>query len=252
MEIGFLSNLIISKIEFVSSMYNQAGASNLRENRPRWAIILKYEGETEYISCGVRYKSNIDNVAILPKGSSYKWKCTEAGAYAVAEFDSDLTSKEIMTVPIKNGEKILEELKKTEAKAANKGDFYDIEALKDLYSVIFSIVQSAPKMYIPGDKHKKIAPALDYIAKNYDKRITNEVLAALTGFSTVYFRQLFCEVMGRSPLDYIQSLRISKAKEMLHSDHASITDIATSLGYQNIYDFSRAFKRHTGVSPSKY
>lgn len=158
MEIGFLSNLIISKIDFVSSMYNQAGASNLREDRPRWAIILKYEGETEYISGGVRYKSNMDNIAILPKGSSYKWKCTEAGAYAVVEFDSELTSKEIMTVPIKNGEKVLEELKKMEAKAANKGDFYEIEALKDLYSVIFSVVQSAPKKYIPGDKHKKSPP----------------------------------------------------------------------------------------------
>jgi len=39
---------------------------------------------------------------------------------------------------------------------------------------------------------------------------------------------------------------------MLNSDYGSISDIAQSLGYLNIYDFSRAFKKYVGISPSKY
>ncbi|MBQ8320821.1 MAG: helix-turn-helix transcriptional regulator [Clostridia bacterium] len=225
---------------------------NVRSDRPRWAIILKYEGETEYFSDGKIYRSNIDNIAILPKGSSYNWRCTEEGHYSVVEFDGELTYDKILTVPIKNGEKLLDDMKKMELKSAYKSDFYEIETLKDVYSLLFSIIQSAPRRYTPTEKQKKIAPVLDYIAKNYDKKIKNEELARLTGYSTVYFRQLFTEVIGRSPIDYIQSVRIAKAKEMLKSDHTGITDIALSLGYQSIYDFSRAFKKHTGVPPTKY
>jgi len=80
----------------------------------------------------------------------------------------------------------------------------------------------------------------------------NEDLAKLTGLSTIYFRRLFTEVFGVSPIAYVHKLRIKKAKEMLKSDYGNITDIAQSLGYLNIYDFSRAFKKHTGISPSKY
>ena len=106
--------------------------------------------------------------------------------------------------------------------------------------------------YLPSEKLEKIAPALDYIAKNYNTPVRNEELAEIAGLSTVYFRKLFAEVMGSSPIAYVHALRIKKAKEMLKSDYGSITDIAQSLGYPNIYDFSRAFKKYTGVSPTKY
>jgi YesN/AraC family two-component response regulator len=51
---------------------------------------------------------------------------------------------------------------------------------------------------------------------------------------------------------YVKKLKIKKAKEMLESDFGSISDIAHSLGYSNIYDFSRDFKKQVGVSPTKY
>ena len=58
--------------------------------------------------------------------------------------------------------------------------------------------------------------------------------------------------MGVSPISYVHDLRIQKAKEMLRSDYDSLSSVAQSLGYLNLYDFSRDFKKHTGVAPSKY
>jgi len=58
--------------------------------------------------------------------------------------------------------------------------------------------------------------------------------------------------MGVSPITYAKQLRIEKAKEMLKSDYGTLSDIAQSLGYSSLYDFSRDFKKHTGVAPSKY
>jgi len=102
------------------------------------------------------------------------------------------------------------------------------------------------------EKQKKIAPALEYISKHYNEKITNEALASVSGLSVVYFRKLFAAGMGVSPIAYARKLRIEKAKEMLKSDYGSISDVAESLGYLTIYDFSRDFKKHTGVSPSKF
>jgi iron complex transport system substrate-binding protein len=50
----------------------------------------------------------------------------------------------------------------------------------------------------------------------------------------------------------LQQLKINNAKEMLRSDFGSLTEIAISLGFLDIYDFSRVFKKHVGIPPSEY
>ena len=57
------------------------------------------------------------------------------------------------------------------------------------------------------------------------------------------------------PLQYAKvpiKKRKQKAKEMLASDYSGITDIAYSLGYNNVYEFSRSFKKQVGISPKAY
>ena len=129
---------------------------------------------------------------------------------------------------------------------------YEIESIRDTYSVLLLMMQQMQKKYLPTEKTSKINPALEYIANNYNQSIKNDVLAGLCNLSTVYFRKLFTEIIGTSPISYVHELRIKKAKEMLKSDYGNITNVAESLGYLNIYDFSRTFKKHTGISPTKY
>ena len=114
------------------------------------------------------------------------------------------------------------------------------------------MTQSASEHYIPSEKQQKITPALEYISQHYHENITNDCLAEISGISTVYFRKLFSSVMGTSPIVYARRLRIEKAKEMLRSDYGTLSDVAQSLGYASLYDFSRDFKKHTGTSPSRY
>ena len=108
------------------------------------------------------------------------------------------------------------------------------------------------KAYADASQRQKIAPALDYISKNYNAAIKNDTLAALCGISTVYFRKLFLRITGTSPITYIHNLRIAKAKKMLQSDYDTLGEIAVSLGYPDIYTFSKTFKRQTGLSPTQY
>ena len=252
MNTEILSKLVITDVISVSTLYNNGNISKHRDNRPAWAIIVKYEGETVYLSKGKKHVSNINNITILPKGCSYTWECIKAGHYSVIEFECQSTSDEIMTFHVSNGEKIVKAIKCLELEKAQKKDFIRLECIKETYAILLSLLQAEPHKYFPSAKQQKITPALDYIAQNYGQRFQNDDLAHICGLSTVYFRKLFKEVMGQSPIEYIQSLKIEKAKEILKSDYGSMSDIATELGYQNIYDFSRTFKKAVGISPKKF
>ena len=249
---SFLTDLIITKIHSVTTMYNETGSRSKRTYRPYCAIVIKYSGETEYTCHDGKYISNKNNMAILPKGSAYEWTCTKSGYYSIIEFDCNKTFHKIFSFPINNSEKILKIFKDLEFKRTLKSPLYELECIKSTYDIILQLLQASPRIYQSADKLRKIQPAVDYIAQNYNKSITNDELAALTSLSTVYFRKLFTDIFEMSPISYIHNLRIQKAQEMLQSDYSSITDIAQSLGYLNIYDFSRTFKKHTGLSPTNF
>ena len=252
MHTTLLSNLVITKVFTASTFYSPQNKKGRRNNRSQWALVIKYEGETTYLSEGKRYLSDLNHVVILPKGCSYEWHCTKTGHFTTIEFESELTAKEPLTFFVKNGEHILKMFKALEHSRNLKKPLMELESIREVYTILLALAKSEQEQYLPTEKQKKILPALEYISTHYHERITNDDLAALTGLSTVYFRKLFTGVMGVSPIVYVQRVRIEKAKEMLQSDYGTLSDVAQSLGYLNLYDFSRDFKKHTGVSPSRY
>ena len=215
-------------------------------------MILKYEGETVYTVGKETFLSNINNIIILPKGLSYEWKCVKPGHFFVIDFEANITHDELLHFPTNSGEKILKALKNIEHKRNAKMPMYIPECIKGTYEIILDLIGSRGQKYTPTSKTVRIQPALDYINKNYDASIKNDELASMCGLSTVYFRKLFTECFGMSPITYLHTLRIKKAKEMLKSDYSTITTIAHALGYPNIYDFSRDFKKYTGMPPREY
>ena len=247
-----LSKLVITKVHSVSNMYSPQNKKAKRKDRQRWAILLKYEGETVYNSSGKNFLSDGNHIVMLPKSCSYDWLCTKAGHFFIIEFDSDLTYAEPISFFVKNGEKILKMFKELEYKRNLKDPMIEFESIRDTYSIILALTQSETEQYLPTEKQQKIAPAIEYISQHYNENITNDELAAIAGMSTVYFRKLFTNIMGVSPITYVHQFRTEKAKEMLGSDYGTLSDMAQSLGYPSLYDFSRDFKKHTGVAPSKY
>lgn len=250
--IDILSNLVITKIYSVSTMYNPRHAGAKRIDRPCWALIFKYEGETVYTANGKHYVSDALHPTLLPKGASYHWECTKSGHYSIIEFDCEQTHTEPISFTLKSGEKLLNAFKDLEYKRTLNKPSQWIASVRDAYSILLLLASTAESEYIPGEKQEKLAPAIEYISKNYNRPLTNELLAAQAGLSTVYFRKLFTKIFGTSPIAYAHALRIQKAKEMLGSDYGSLSDVAQSLGYASLYDFSRDFKKHVGIPPSKY
>lgn len=251
MKINDLSNLIIKNIISVNNILSTTGKSSERKSRACWALLIKYEGETIYSCNGKQLKSNIESIAILPEGSCYNWVCTKQGRYIVVEFEANLSSENILILPTKKSEHIFKFFKDLEKVWMLKHPFYKLKSINLVYNILTTLLEQVNN-YLPYDKKEKIRPALDYIAENYNKPITNDELAELLGISTVYFRKLFTKITGTSPINYIQQLRINKAKEMLKSDYSKISLISEEVGYSSIYHFSKMFRQITGYSPTEY
>jgi YesN/AraC family two-component response regulator len=71
--------------------------------------------------------------------------------------------------------------------------------------------------------------------------------------SPVYISRIFKEVTGESPINYLIKIRLAKAKELLEKDDSSnVKAIGTAVGYDDVYHFSKLFKKYYGISPLNY
>lgn len=105
----------------------------------------------------------------------------------------------------------------------------------------------------PGSpEHPKIKYALKYIEKNYRTRITVEELAMKLDLSPKYFGTMFKNTTGKSVNEFINTLRLYDAKQMLVSTTMRIEEISDCLGYSNEFYFSKRFKEEEGISPKQY
>jgi AraC-like DNA-binding protein len=93
---------------------------------------------------------------------------------------------------------------------------------------------------------------IDYVKNNYRGSITIEHLIKISGKSESYILRLFKHHLGKTPIQYINHLRITDAKKDLLNSKKSITYIALDLGFNDSNYFARCFKKHFGISPSDY
>ncbi len=107
--------------------------------------------------------------------------------------------------------------------------------------------------YISGNNYSVIIPAIERIHQTYmsDTPSVSE-LAELCSVSPEYFRMLFKKKYGTSPVKYINSLRLSHAKDLLSTGMYSVTEVSELSGFSALPYFCREFKKKYGVSPSSF
>lgn len=245
-----MKDLTVQRIWNVFRLKNSpVGQTVHRRDRERWALILKTEGQTIYSAAGETVLSDATHPVLLPRGCSYSWECTHPGECIVIEFEAEEQQTEILSFSIADNSLIRNSFQKIEKNL----DLSPLECKFRLYEILRFLHRSDRKEYISKEKMQRLKPAMERMTAFYfDPSLTNDALAALCGISTVYFRKLFEEVYGISPIKYLHNLRIRKAKAMLRSDYDSIGQVAESVGYGDIYHFSKMFRIYTGQSPSEY
>jgi two-component system response regulator YesN len=97
-----------------------------------------------------------------------------------------------------------------------------------------------------------IYKAIDYIKRNYMKKITLEEVASYVYLSPSYFSKIFKEEMKVNFNTYLNYVRIETSKKLLLDDSIVLVDLSNLVGFEDQSYFSKVFKKMTGVSPGKY
>lgn len=96
-----------------------------------------------------------------------------------------------------------------------------------------------------------IRKSIRYINLHAAEGITVQHVSNVIGVNRTYFSTVFYKHVGVTPMAYITKIRMEKAVKLLSDTTATITEIAYSLGYPDVYSFSRAFKNYYNISPSE-
>lgn len=97
---------------------------------------------------------------------------------------------------------------------------------------------------------EKLSAVIRYIEQNYCREISIKQLAEIINLSPYHFCHVFKKSVGKTPIQYINALRMNKAESLLKSTDLSITEIAFETGFSDANYFSRLFKKYKNVSPS--
>ena len=99
----------------------------------------------------------------------------------------------------------------------------------------------------------RVNRAVDYVTRNLDQPLRLEGVAKAACFSSYHFHRIFRSLMGETLASFVKRVRLERSVHLLsHRDGTSLTKIALACGFSSSSDFSRSFRDHYGVAPSRF
>lgn len=170
-----------------------------------------------------------------------------------------LTDQQIQVIVLKAeteaARKILELLQKIqELQNGENAEFFIRNYLSEAWYYLYMETMDNPmiKHHVSSISQERIRTMISYICENYAEKITLEDIAACAGISTREATRSFKKSIGQSPIDYLTTYRLNNTKKLLRNTSDSIADIARENGFPDSAYYSRAFKKHFGLSPSEF
>lgn len=240
-----LQKAIIKDVTGAVTVYSKRGERAETKDRAYYGLsFCADEGRITYTQNGIDYVEDKTHAVILPQGKDYSLYREVSGAFPVINFSTaEPICDTITVIEVHNNELLLksyEEIKKLLASGGKRA-----KILSHFYDMLDGLSSQSNTAIID--------PALKFLYENYNLGdISNELLAKKCKISEVYFRRLFKEYMGISPKQYVLTLRIQKAKQMLSEGRKRVQTIAYKCGFESGAHFSRTFKKHVGMTPAEY
>ena len=221
------------------------------ESRYSSSFIITFSGKIKFTTKQNVYICDKDHPIFLPEGLAYTNECMEDAESVVFNFKTTYFSSEPISLS-----PVAENIARIKYENIKQAPFLgfpmcDITTLCELYSLAEKLFMGKFKNQNSEASHKATQIALEFMMKNYNKSdISSKDIAAACFISEIYLRKLFMKDLGTTPFKKLTEIRMSKASLLL-MEKRPISEIAESVGYSDIYSFSRAFKNFYGKSPSK-
>lgn len=222
---------------------------------PRYEMIYKISGENYTHFNGKTLRTTPGCVYFLPKCESavYYVERLTAGECIDIFFDTDIPLyHEAFMINVSADKKIHPLFERFLNTWLAKKEGYYYKCMGIFYEIL-SELQKATSNYLPQNKYALIEKGVDYIHLHFcDCEISYTEIAKLCGISYSYFKRLFKEKFGVSPVRYVTILKTDRASELLSAKRYSVSEVSEICGFKNVYYFSRVFKKVKGISPSSF
>jgi AraC family L-rhamnose operon regulatory protein RhaS len=240
-----------------------------RHSTPSWVIedattgfidlTYIYKGSANYTINGTVYEVNQGDLLCIPKGSRRSATTGSANlmtSYALNINLYDLKGKHVnLPFPLVSHIGVSEELISfynditIEWLKKNKG--YELKTRALLLMILHYYFRNLFYKENNVNIDRRIQEAVRYILSNLQNQIEINELASLTGLTNAYFGTLFKKYMGASVKEYINKMKIHNAENILLSGEFTVKEAAYKCGFEDIYYFSKLFKKIKGFPPSR-
>lgn len=260
-EVIFLHSLIdLKQFDFhlISVRCDNAYVGHYRKvPRTHYEMVYKIDGRSTQFFDTCQIELIPDSIYLIPRFQDNSYTVTEPGRVINIFFNvqDDTAYTDLMPELIVLSTEKRDRYKTQFLKAAtawserSPASYFHTHAI--VSGIFADLVADRERQYLQSSKYHHILPAVDYIRQNFRSPISVTMLTELCGISDEYLRTLFRSYTGQTPLEYIQTLRLSYARELLISGQIGVAQAAAESGFENPGYFSRLFKKRYNVSPSR-
>jgi len=227
------------------------------ENKNYYTLVFVTNGNAIYEVSGENIRVEKGDVVFFHKGKLHSVKSDKKNPwsfYSVAFDISNMENKDIipMLTRIKQFGQYDEFFRMINSEWTAKKTGSLIKCRSLIMDILYNLIQEV-EIKRPDELHyAKIEKVKGFLIENYRKTFTVSELSAIAGLSSSYFRMIFKKNTAMTVIQYQNKVKISKACDLLLSESCNVTEAAYSVGYNDIYYFSRVFKKIKGMSPSEY
>ena len=220
------------------------------DGRQFHSLSYRHEGAVSITVGGKTAISAGGSITYVPKGLKYSTEVLEDTRMTVIHFD---LSGDILpdTITVTSSP----ETAVTALFARLSSGLAEGEPTLEQMSVFYALLA---RLSMPqSDKKSRTPDKINEAKRLFDEQFPDPYLsisdiAARLGISTAYLRREFSACFGTSPINYLKSARLSKAKAMLLFESLSIDEVALACGFSGAGYFIREFRRYTAETPGSY
>lgn len=135
---------------------------------------------------------------------------------------------------------------------------YELSAKSELLAILALLIKNSTPVAAPVEKTpeyfrlERLKNALKYIQDNFSQKLSTMDISAYLNMSEGHFCRLFKQYFKRTPMEYLNYYRITRAARLLEETEQKILEVAMEVGFDNLSYFIGTFKRYMGTTPSKY
>ena len=244
-------------------------ATTPRHTHPAYAFIYYFQAVRDLIIEEKSYSYELSNgkclVAISPDIQHQETETQDFQSYIAIMIEKDffqsILKKYGLSDEVFKGEifapnpELLAFLRCFMVEADEKGNRSE-ELLENLASAIAYLTAQSirPKSYESVHLYERfeVDRAITYMNQHYNRKISVEELAAHVSISTSHFSKTFKAVTGNTPLDFLNNMRLKKARDMMLLNNKTLTEIALACGFGSSAYFSSCFTERYQMTPSAY